>query len=101
MWFADFASMVSAVAFTIAAVYGFEALRQGARLRATIIYITVVAAANAAFRYYASWIRVNDYEFPQPVSSDIALVLQISLAVSLLLIASVARLQTKAMGKDG
>lgn len=93
--FANLTTAASLALFIAASGYGIAALRHRTPYRETILFITFVAVANAAFRAFTLWHRLHDEPLPQPFSTNTALVLQVGLAVSLLLIAAVARLSAK------
>ena len=92
--FANLATFTALATFTVATGYGIVSLRRGTVFIETVTYVTLVAAANAGFRCFTLWHRIHDYPFPQPITTQIALVLQVALAAAILLILAVAHLQT-------
>lgn len=95
--FGDFATAAAASAFALATWYGIATLRHGAGwLKPAVTYVTSVAALNFAFRMILLGYRLSDAAIPQPLTTNVALILQVTLGAALLLIAAVTRMQSKA-----
>ena len=87
------ATVAAAVGFTYAAVSLGRQVRDTGEFAWATWYIMIIAASNAVFRYYTAAHRFFGWELPQPESTNIALVLQASLAAALVLIAAIGKLR--------
>ena len=89
-------TIIAGAGFTHAMIVGAVSLHRGTRFFAAVMYVTIIAGANALFRGYTLYHRLNGYDLPQPFSTNTALVLQVSLAAALVIIAGVTKLQVEA-----
>lgn len=97
MEFADLVTGLAAIMFGIATWFGIRSLNNGSGwLMPAVAYVTIVAFFNCLFRVILFIYRMTNTDRPYPATVNIALVLQVALAVALLLIAAVTRMQSKA-----
>lgn len=87
--FADLLTVAAVAGFTGAAGYGLHTLRASNDYREATIFIIATASANAAFRMFTLFHRLTDKPYPMPWTLNIALLLQLSFAISLFLFLAV------------
>ncbi len=87
------ATLCAAFGFTVAFVLLAFQVRNSANFMFATWYIMLIALANALFRYYTAYHRVFNLELPQPETTNVALVLQVSLAAALVLIAALGKIR--------
>lgn len=91
-----FFTILAGAGFLHACIYGIHLLRHRTTFFAATLYITVIAGANFLFRVFTAMHRIMEWDLPQPETTNIALLLQVSLAAALMLIAGVGKLQVDA-----
>ena len=94
-------TLFTGIGFVIATRYGIIAIVRGGPFMAATWYVTIIAAANAAFRVFTLYHRVLRYDFPQPETTRVALFLQITLAMAFVLIFSVGKMSADAVKQKG
>ena len=87
----------AAAVFAIASVMGVITLRVWPYFRTAVAYMVATAIANFLFRGFTFTLRWRGDEFPQPFTTNTALVLQFALAIALFLGISLGYFRARAL----
>lgn len=88
---------LSMVVFGVAMVMGVRTVIFWPFFKAATTYMTLVAAGNFAFRGWTLWMRLHEHPFPEPFTTNSALVNQVALATALAVGVSLGYFRAKAI----